>query len=80
MKPETITALKAEMQYTETPAPICKNCKHSSEEADPMLDRSWVRMCKFNTLGAFVVKDTARCSRFENATAQTPPGSDTKIL
>ena len=72
MKSETITALKAEMQYTETPAPACKNCKHSSEEANPMLDRDWVRMCKFNSLGAFVVKDTARCSRFENAAMEPP--------
>ena len=66
MKSETIAALKAEMQYTETPAPICKNCKHSSEETNSMLDRDWFRICKFNTLGSFEVKDYARCSRFEN--------------
>lgn len=65
MKPETIAALKAEMQYTETPAPTCKICKYSGEEGHPVLDRSWVTMCRFNSLGPFEVSEFGRCSRFE---------------
>jgi hypothetical protein len=64
MKSETVAAIKSEMEYTEQPAPSCAKCRHSEERDDPMLDRSWVRVCKFNALGTITVADHGRCSRF----------------
>lgn len=64
-KNSLLEATKTEMQYTEK-VKSCKNCRHSKEEEDKHLDRSWYRICYFSNLCPFVVKDSASCNHFES--------------
>jgi hypothetical protein len=64
MKPETITALKEEMGYTEEQPARCKDCVHSSEHENSMLERSWMRQCNLAALGPIPVADHGVCNKF----------------
>lgn len=64
MNNELIEQTKKAMGYKEGEV-SCQNCKHSKEEEDKHVDRSWYRVCYFSNLCPFTVKDKARCNHFK---------------
>lgn len=59
-----VNATKEKMHYSEQ-SRACSACKHSKEEADMHLDRSWHWVCYYSNLCPFVVKPAASCNHFE---------------
>lgn len=64
MTNELIGTLKKAMGYTETQS-TCDICIHYTEEEDPMLDRSWTSLCKFNSITPIEVNKKASCDFFK---------------
>lgn len=60
MNEETEKVLKKEMGYTEVEH-SCGTCCHYTEIEDPHIDKSWLSICTFNTIGNFIVLKTAFC-------------------
>jgi hypothetical protein len=48
-------------------APACERCKYFTEQADPVLDRSWIPVCVYfvDTLGSMMVEPNAWCDRWK---------------
>lgn len=73
--PETIKALKVEMEYTEEPMPTCEECTFCIEQEHPTTERMWVHLCTFHPIGTLPVSENGRCRFFEKPSneVQIPP-------
>lgn len=65
MTKELIEETKKAIGYRDT-AKSCKTCKHSKEEEDPHLDRSWNWKCHVSNICSFTVKPEGTCNLHEN--------------
>jgi len=63
MTKELVEVTKKAIGYTEQNN-TCAGCKHSSEEEDAHLDRSWSLVCKVNSICPFVISQNGRCNLF----------------